>query len=1124
MINTPENKQIFQSESPKKWLRIQWTGRIILFFLGVLVFVAIYTISREIQPTLPQLKDKNEQYKKILNPAIPITFETGVNKKYKGFIDYLNKSKKQNNSYLKLQAKVNLSQKIRAGFYVDWDPQSFYSLKANIKKMNMVLPDWFTLDADHDSIRTTVDRRALLLMKKNKVPIVPMLTNIVPGKPEFDGELLHKVLINPVKRKKIVKDLVAKLEYYQFQGVNIDFEELGEATDEALIDFQEEIYIALHAKNLLVTQDVVPQNADYNYRELAKFNDFVFVMAYDQSDNQSSPGPICEQKWIEKSLTDIAKIIPARKLVLAIAGYGYDWPKQSMASDLTYIEALNLVKENPEAKIVFDSNTYNLSFHYQDDNDIEHTIFFTDAITNFNTIRFADEYGTAGVALWRLGAEDARLWTFFHRNLSRDSLKKYPFNFDLLRNVGQVTDVDYIGEGEILDVLRNPSDGKITLTLDSTNLLITHQEYLELPSGYVVKRYGFKEKKIVLTFDDGPDPQYTPAILDILAKEKVPATFFIIGINAENNIPIVKRIYDEGYEIGNHTFTHPNMALVGTRRAKLEMSSTRLLIESITGHSTVMFRAPFNADAEPETRQEIVPVALSKAENYYTIGEAIDPEDWEEGITAKEIIERVKNLENKTRNIILLHDSGGKTRWATVNALPEIIHFYKSKGYTFTTVADLLNKTRDEVMPRIPKGSDYFLVKTNYVLASIGYYGSHIIFGLFLVAIVLGLSKIVFLGVMAIFQRKKNKRERFSRILSNPRVDILVPAYNEEVNIIKTLNNLLQTDYPNFRILFIDDGSKDNTYNLVQSTFSNHEKVRVLTKPNGGKASALNYGISSSDAEFLVCIDADTQLKKDAVSLLMRYFFNKDVGAVAGNVKVGNENTILTKWQSIEYITSQNFDRMAFDSMNCISVVPGAIGAFRKTAIEKAGGFTSDTLAEDCDLTIRILRLGYSVRNCTEAVAITEAPESLTMFLKQRFRWSFGIIQSFWKHRDACFNPSYKALGLIALPNILIFQIFIPLIAPLADLFMILGVIWGNGLQILVYYLVFMLVDSMVAALAFIFEKEDLRKIAWLIPQRLVYRQLMYYILFKSLRRALKGEIQHWGTIKRTGNVEELVS
>jgi cellulose synthase/poly-beta-1,6-N-acetylglucosamine synthase-like glycosyltransferase len=270
-----------------------------------------------------------------------------------------------------------------------------------------------------------------------------------------------------------------------------------------------------------------------------------------------------------------------------------------------------------------------------------------------------------------------------------------------------------------------------------------------------------------------------------------------------------------------------------------------------------------------------------------------------------------------------------------------------------------------------------------------------------------------------------------------------------------------------------------------------------------------------------LCIDADTHLLPNAMGLLIAHFANPKVGAVAGNVKVGNEVNWLTKWQSIEYITSQNFDRNAFAYINAITVVPGAIGAFRKAAIQDAGGFTADTFAEDCDLTIRILRAGYRISNENKAIALTEAPETLKMFLKQRFRWTFGVMQSFWKNRDALFNPSYGSLAWIALPNILVFQMLIPMIAPLADFFMIIGLLTGNAIMILKYYGLFMLVDVAVALVAFMFERERIWKLVWLIPQRLVYRWLMLYVLFKSIKRAIKGELQSWGVIKRTGNIRE---
>jgi len=361
-----------------------------------------------------------------------------------------------------------------------------------------------------------------------------------------------------------------------------------------------------------------------------------------------------------------------------------------------------------------------------------------------------------------------------------------------------------------------------------------------------------------------------------------------------------------------------------------------------------------------------------------------------------------------------------------------------------------------------------------------------------------------------------------------PKVSIIVPAYNEEVNAVSSLGNLLKTDYPNFEIIFVDDGSRDSTYDKVKHAFEGNLKVRVFTKVNGGKASALNYGIQQSDADIVICIDADTKLLSDAVSRLMMHFGNSEyhdgrqVGAVAGNVKVGNTVNLLTRWQSIEYISSQNFDRKAFAYVNAITVVPGAIGAFRKKAIEEAGGFTTDTLAEDCDLTIRMLRCNYIIENESSAIAMTEAPETLRMFNKQRFRWSFGVMQTFWKNRDMLFSTRKVSLGWIALPNILIFQYIIPAIIPLADFFMLAGLLTGNAAKIGAYYLVFMLVDLAVTVLAFSFEKEKISRLVWLIPQRLVWRWLMWFVLFKSIRRAIKGELQNWGVLKRTGNVKEI--
>lgn len=1016
----------------------------------------------------------------------------------------------------------NSSAGIRSAFYVAWDPQSFFSLKRSINKLNLVLPEWFFIDSTADTIRTNIDKRAFDLVKASGVKVMPMLTNNINEK--WRGDVVHRIITNRAKRERLINDVIKLLTTNGFQGINIDFEELVETKNEVLSNFQKELYEKLHAAGLLVSQDVSPFNEDYNYKDLSRYNDYLFLMAYDEHSAETRPGDISSQRWMEAAVDEMAKVVPAKKIILCMAGFGYDWPEKGTATDVTYQEALSTARES-EGVVDFDNNTYNLHYSYYDDSDKQHEVYFTDAGTNFNSLRFATEYGLAGTALWRLGSEDSRLWDFYDKDMSKPALAH--FNFNEFDKVESSNDVDYIGEGEILDVVSTPVQGHITLEVDTAEMLISEERYDTLPSMFVVRRWGKpKGKEMVLTFDDGPDPEYTKEVLDTLAKYHVPAAFFVVGIEAESNIPLVKRIYSEGHEIGNHTFSHPNMAEVSNNRALLEMDATRLLIECITGHTTIMFRAPYNADSEPEQMEELIPVALSRTRNYLTVGESIDPEDWEPGVTADSIYNRVIQQQDRG-SIILLHDAGGD-RSQTVKALPRIIEYFRNKGYTFTTVANLLGKKRDDMMPEVPKGSGYRNVQIYLFILESVYYIGHIMFSLFVVFLILGIARLLFMAALALKQQRIEQRTVYTPSTQKPLVSIIVPAYNEEVNAVNSLTNLLHCDYENFNIIFVDDGSKDSTYDKVTAAFSNHPKVKVFTKPNGGKASALNFGIAKTDAAYVVCIDADTKLKPDAVRLLMRHFLEtkqgreEKVGAVAGNVKVGNEVNLMTRWQSIEYITSQNFDRKAFAAINAITVVPGAIGAFRTQVLTEAGGFTTDTLAEDCDLTIRILRLGYLVENENSAIALTEAPETVKQFLKQRFRWSFGVLQTFWKHREVLFNNNYKALGWIAFPNILLFQFIIPIFSPLADLLMIFGLMTDNAAKIGRYYLLFMIVDASVALIAFSFEKEKLQKLVYLIPQRFAYRWLMYIVLFRTYRRAIKGELQNWGVLKRTGNVKDI--
>lgn len=1129
-------KQVFETQKKWRWNTFKWTWRLILAGCCLSVPVVFITLGRGLMPILPLLTPGTDSAHHLANRVVPLGLNKQELKKYKGFDAFLQKKPRQFNTHTGIETNAQ----VRAAFYVDWDPQSFYSLQQNVSELNMVVPEWFFIDPVTDTLRPEIDRNALQLMKKNHLQIIPLINNINSKKSvgEFDGDLLHEIFHHPAKQERLITDIIKYVKQYQLQGVNIDFEEFKERSDEPIIAFQKALYTSMHAAGLLVTQDIVPNDADFNVKELFNFNDYLFLMAYDEHYSTSVPGAISSQQWIEKMLDEMAGEVPSGKIILAFAGYGYDWPANGEATTVTYQEALSDARQY-QARVFFDNNSYNNHYSYKDADSVQHQVFFADAASDFNTIRFADEYGTAGTALWRLGSEDDRLWTYYDRSLTNKSLARQPFDYNAMKFINTpIGKPDYIGDGEILNVVSTPEAGKINIDLDSSEQLIAEQRYLQLPTKYVIKKYGNVNKEVVLTFDDGPDPEYTPQILDILKRENVPAAFFVVGMQAENNLPLLKRIAAGGYEIGNHTFTHPNIAAVSTKRATAEMESTRLLIEAATDRSTVLFRAPFNADAEPTTAVELKPIALSRLKNYYTVGESIDPNDWEPGITADTVYARtIQQYEsNPSKGIILLHDAGGD-RQATVDALPRIIHYFKQKGVRFTTVASLIGKSYAEVMPTVNSN----LVTINGGIATVGYWSENFIGTAFRVAILLSLGRIMIMAFMAWLQKRKAGRQK--NILPSggyllPPVSIIVPAYNEEMNAVKTVAALLSQDYGHFDILFIDDGSADHTFRKVKEAFAGNDKVKVFTKPNGGKASALNFGISKSENDYVICIDADTQLQAGAVTNLMRAFQlgakttrsarnNDSVGAVAGNVKVGNENNLLTRWQGIEYTTAQNFDRRAFDLINCITVVPGAIGAFSKEAINEAGGFATDTLAEDCDLTIRMLRKGYRVTNCVEAIAVTEAPETVRQFMKQRFRWSYGVMQSFWKNKDACFHPEFKALGMVALPNILVFQVILPMLAPLADLMLIFSLIWNRtdpaGLhKIEAFYAFFSLVDVLVSAVAFSFEKENMKKLLWIIPQRFVYRQLMYIILFRAIRKAIKGESQSWGIMKRTGNVKPI--
>jgi len=1134
------DRQVFQTDSRSRWTRFKWSIGIILtiIVLLVVVFVVMFFVDRN--PNMPF----KEEFRSALTAEKPFMRKNKIAREYNSFRSFFREKKAHSNydkwSQLR-KSKVTRfgghtnkyiaswndhKAGIRAAFYVSWDPASYASLKESAKSLNLVIPEWFFINPATSKVEEKIDHKGYELMRKSGIPIMPMLTNAYQG--EFRSAGIARILHSEQRRSAVISQLVATCERHHFAGINIDFEELREASNESLTAFVRELSTAFHKRGLYVTQDIEPGNEDYDVRELAKYDDYLILMAYDEHSTTSAPGPVSSQQWVGKVLDKLASQIPEQKIILGLGAYGYDWTAKGDNNQSVAIhEAMSLAADTG-SPISFDDDTYSLSFSYDDQSDVTHQVFFNDAATNFNTMRYGCEYGVAGFSVWRLGSEDHRLWKFYAKDLSMPHVTHLRIgDLELLEGDKTAT---YLGEGEVLDVIGTPHDGYAHIDMDNEDFLISDEQYTQIPTSYELEKHGScGPKDLLLTFDDGPDARWTPQVLRILRDHNVHAAFFMVGLMMEKNLPLVRKVYDEGNIIGDHTFTHHNVALNSKARTYMELRLTRMLVECITGRSTILFRAPYNADSDPSGNEELVPLVEARKQNFMDVGESIDPNDWEPGVDANTIFNRViKGVEHGDGHIILLHDAGGTTRKETVKALPRIIEYLQAKGYHFITLDQYLGKSKDKLMPQVPKGKEYYAMQANLTLAEGLYAAGSFVTALFIIFLVLGIGRLVFMYILVLKERK-HERALESSLLhipsDRPKVTIIVPAYNEEVDAVPSLSNLLHQDYPNYDIVFVDDGSKDDTYKKVKAAFGNNAKVHIYTKPNGGKASALNFGIAHTDAEYVVCIDADTKLKANAVSMLMRHFFvdkSGRVGAVAGSVKVGNQVNMLTKWQAIEYTTSQNFDRMAYSAINAITVVPGAIGAFRRKAIIDAGGLTTDTLAEDCDLTIRVNKAGYRIENENGAVALTEAPEKLGQFIKQRTRWCFGIMQTFWKNRAAMFRPKYRGLGLWALPNMLVFQFIIPTFSPLADVLMVAGLFTGNVLQVLFYYLLFLLVDASISIMAYLHEHEKLWVLFWIIPQRLCYRWIMYVVLFKSYAKAIKGELQSWGVLKRTGSVGEV--
>lgn len=616
-----------------------------------------------------------------------------------------------------------------------------------------------------------------------------------------------------------------------------------------------------------------------------------------------------------------------------------------------------------------------------------------------------------------------------------------------------------------------------------------------------------KPRTIALTFDDGPDPVWTPQVLSVLDKYHVHGTFFVLGDQVIQHPGITADLQARGHEFGVHTFTHVNLSRADAGRIRLEARATQLLIQGATGRTTALLRPPFSSTNAAVDDSDWAAMQVTASAGYLTVLTTLDPEDWR--VVDTDAIVRQVVRADESGQVVLFHDGGGD-RSHTVEALDQLIPALQSRGYQVGTVSEAMGLTSASLPAPL---NDRLL-------------GALVLWGLWACIQLVSLAGVLMVAagvltvsralVLLVSARRQRKIARGRRVAwdAGP-VTVIMPAYNEEAGIEAAVRSVVASTHP-VEVIVVDDGSTDETASVVQGL--DLPGVRLITQRNAGKPAALNTGLQDTRTELVVMVDGDTIFEPDTVEKLIGPFADPQVGAVSGNAKVANRKGFLGRWQHIEYVIGFNMDRRFYDLAGCMPTVPGAVGGFRVEALREVGLVSSDTLAEDTDLTMALGCAGWRIVYADDARAWTEVPATLGALWRQRYRWCYGTMQAMWKHRAALRDRGYAGrYARRSLGYMVMFQIVLPLLAPAVDLFTLYGLLvldprFGIGV-----WLAFQTVDLIVAQAAFRADRERLR-VLWALPfTQFCYRQLLYLVVIQSLATAVAGTRLNWQRVERYG-------
>src|SRR3954468_21159016 len=855
---------VFSDPSGKRWPRLRLVLLIggVLFFVALVLFVqTLFVIPKMNVPfSLRQLKGQLRALQRE-NPAGQVSPASVLWQKFSATRQAAKKLAGTAPTASPRPRKKAPDNEVRLAFYVNGDPDSYASLQQHAAQITHLCPEWMTVVDGMGSLQIDSDARVSKLVANKGIALMPLLTNLVGD--TWQPEAIENLAHGPAKRQDdFIHDVLAVLRNAKAAGVIVDWQQVDPAYKKDLTGFIDKLADALHDDNKQLWLCVQPgQELDYiDIDALSDNVDRFVAMLFDETSEADPPGPLASRSWFEGWLHVLLDGSDTKQWIIAIGSYGYDWPIGGKKAELiSFSEAMTRAKDADIGTVLIQGPSYSPYFYFQDE-DTEHGVWFLDAVTFLNQLREVRVEKAGGFAVYRLGSEDPGIWDAL--NVPRD------FKFDdqtqhaleLIKSTDTITDV---GEGEIVTVDEDRTDGLRNLTVDSDGYLTANYvQFAEFPTLYHQGAGG--EHQVAITFDDGPDPRWTPKILDILKTANVKATFFVVGVNAERYPSLVRRIVNEGHEIGNHTYYHPNLALCWPEHIRLELNATQLLIETITGRATTLFRPPYAADTQPSQMSELMPLEIAQELNYLVVLENIDPQDWAKP-GADIILQRVKQ-QRRDGSIILLHDAGGD-RSQTVEALPRILDWLKTRGDTVVSVSTLLGTTRDDVMPPLERSQQ----SLTRIVSSTGFRIYHAIEEFLWAFMIVATALVVIRTLIVIWLAYRFRRQ--PRCEFNEPVTVVIAAYNEAKVIAGTLRSLLNSAYEGeVEVIVVDNGSVDATSVEVERTAALEPRVQLIQQENRGKARALQRGLAAARHGIIVFIDADTHCQRDTLPRLLEPF------------------------------------------------------------------------------------------------------------------------------------------------------------------------------------------------------------------------------------------------------------